>query len=162
MHSISPPTPRFTLWGLGSSRKSAVSLKTATGAARGTSLNIDDMLGLEDALCFILQKKTPELLIAEKSRFYRSSRWTRISPSSWFEQWRVGGVKLTNRNARSTSWPPRSSQPCCNVRQVEREKGDSDKTACNDQLQALWKDWHKNVQIVIGRGRVVSDSTGNL
>lgn len=40
----SPPTPRFTLLGFWSSRKSAVSLNTATGAACGTSPNIDMML----------------------------------------------------------------------------------------------------------------------
>lgn len=36
-----PPTPRLTLRGSGSSRKSAVSLKTSTGWAWGTSANTD-------------------------------------------------------------------------------------------------------------------------
>lgn len=38
---ISPPTPRFTLLGHWSLLKSCVSLKTATGAACGTSANTD-------------------------------------------------------------------------------------------------------------------------
>lgn len=49
--NYSPPTPRFTFWGNWSLVKSCVSLKTATGAAWGTSLNTDMMLLLLLGLC---------------------------------------------------------------------------------------------------------------
>lgn len=44
-----PPTPRFTFCGWPSPLKSAVSLKTATGGACGTSLNMDMAQVEEDA-----------------------------------------------------------------------------------------------------------------